>query len=230
MLERTHRFIRGGNIKFISWVLKNVGSETRSRGFSLQNLETVWSHMRWSLSWSCFKGVGFCVKIWVFWTFCFYPAYFPKVSKSLNSLEIELADRKLQCKTFYCWNHIIAFTQSVMMMMMTKTCSPLLCLSELPAEEGEQLSVFSVVSFLYSAYFTAFFPLHHVVHYILYWYTGKSLWELVLEQFEDLLVRILLLAACISFVSEYIQEAGWMATFKKNEGELSPLKINQSYL
>lgn len=32
-------------------------------------------------------------------------------------------------------------------------------------------------------------------------FLGKTLWELVFEQFEDLLVRILLLAACISFVS-----------------------------
>lgn len=31
--------------------------------------------------------------------------------------------------------------------------------------------------------------------------SGKSLWDMVAEQFEDLLVRILLLAACVSFVS-----------------------------
>ena len=39
---------------------------------------------------------------------------------------------------------------------------------------------------------------------------GKSLIQMIIEQFEDLLVRILLLAACISFV---------LALFEDGEGE-----------
>mmetsp|Transcript_28004 Transcript_28004/g.69929 ORF Transcript_28004/g.69929 Transcript_28004/m.69929 type:complete len:1068 (-) Transcript_28004:729-3932(-) len=37
---------------------------------------------------------------------------------------------------------------------------------------------------------------------------GKSLWRLILDQFEDLLVRILLLAACVSFVLAVLDDSG----------------------
>uniref|UniRef100_A0A672LNC9 Calcium-transporting ATPase n=1 Tax=Sinocyclocheilus grahami TaxID=75366 RepID=A0A672LNC9_SINGR len=50
-------------------------------------------------------------------------------------------------------------------------------------------------------------PLEQVkINFERYGPNGKSLWELVVEQFEDLLVRILLLAACVSFVLALFEE------------------------
>lgn len=43
-------------------------------------------------------------------------------------------------------------------------------------------------------------------HCLMFIFPGKSLWHLFLEQFDDLLVKILLAAAIISFVSVLIRE------------------------
>lgn len=53
--------------------------------------------------------------------------------------------------------------------------------------------------------------------------TGKTLLELVIEQFEDLLVRILLLAACISFVSIkiYFLSKKWRLFHREKNQEIN---------
>lgn len=46
-----------------------------------------------------------------------------------------------------------------------------------------------------------------VTRSVTYFSPGKSLWQLFLEQFDDLLVKILLAAAVISFVSVPFNES-----------------------
>lgn len=53
---------------------------------------------------------------------------------------------------------------------------------------------------LYTFFFSEYFSLYRLI-VVKFYFTGKSIWQLVLEQFDDLLVKILLLAAIISFVS-----------------------------
>lgn len=64
---------------------------------------------------------------------------------------------------------------------------------------------------------------------ICFFLTGKTLLELVIEQFEDLLVRILLLAACISFVSikKFLySRQGWDYTLDEKAGNSCLLSEN----
>ena len=61
------------------------------------------------------------------------------------------------------------------------------------------MSMFPLHEQTYSTYLI--FPTQPCAKSDLSLISGKTLWELILEQFDDLLVKILLLAAIISFVS-----------------------------
>lgn len=62
----------------------------------------------------------------------------------------------------------------------------------------------------------------HLTLYLLLSPSGKSIWELIIEQFEDLLVRILLLAACISFVSRSWRNAFRLDAYNKLTASVFP--------
>ena len=75
--------------------------------------------------------------------------------------------------------------------LVTGYCKNVAFLTDCSGRHGVYYFVLVVCSFILLFFFSCFFSL----------FAGKSLFTLFLEQFDDLLVKILLAAAVVSFVS-----------------------------